>query len=316
MSEQKKNGHLIMLVVTLIFGLNIPLSKSLLPAAMSPEGLTISRFAFGAVAFWMASIFTKKERVPLKDHLFFLVGACCGVIFNQGLFLVGLSHTSPIDASIIITAGPLFAMIFAALILKEPITLMKAGGVLVGASGAILLVYSGSHTVATQSSVVGNLMIAGSSMIYAFYLVISRPVVARYSAVTMMKWMFLYASVMVVPFFYPHILEAPVVQTPTLKPVLQMIYTLFGATFVTYLLLAMAQQRIRPTTISMYNNLQPLIASFVAIMVGMDHFSMLKLLAGALIFSGVYLVTQSKSKADIENAKVKAAIKLVEKQEI
>ena len=299
MSEQKKNGHLIMLVVTLIFGLNIPLSKSLLPAAMSPEGLTISRFAFGAVAFWMASIFTKKERVPLKDHLFFLVGACCGVIFNQGLFLVGLSHTSPIDASIIITAGPLFAMIFAALILKEPITLMKAGGVLVGASGAILLVYSGSHTVATQSSVAGNLMIAGSSMIYAFYLVISRPVVARYSAVTMMKWMFLFAAVAAVAIYYRPLAG---VDYAALAPRTWagIGYVVVCSTFLSYFMVPVGQRYLRPTVVSMYNYVQPLVAVLFTVAVGLDTFGFTKGVAALCVFAGVWLVTKSKSRAQLD----------------
>jgi drug/metabolite transporter (DMT)-like permease len=294
-----------MLVVTIIFGLNIPLSKSLLPVTISPEGLTLSRIFFAAVAFWIASLFVKYEHVPLKDHGFLLVGAFCGVMFNQGLFIIGLNQTSPIDASIIITVGPLFAMIFAALILKEPITLMKVGGVLVGGCGAILLVYSGHNNISAQSSLTGNLMIMTSSMIYAFYLVITKPLTTRYSPITMMKWMFLYGAILLTPLFYHHILESKLIHEPEIKPVLQMIYTLFGATFITYLLLTMAQKRLRPTTISMYNNLQPLIASFAAIVVGMDHFSVVKLLAGMLIFSGVYLVTQSKSKADLEAALVK-----------
>ena len=111
-----------------------------------------------------------------------------------------------------------------------------------------------------------------------------------------MKWMFLYASVFVTPFYLPKVLSAPVYLHPDNTAILQMIYTLFLATFLTYLLIPMAQQRIRPTTISMYNNFQPLIASFVAISVGMDHFSLLKVVSATLIFCGVYLVTRSKAR--------------------
>lgn len=308
MSKEKKAGHLIMLVVTIIFGLNIPLSKSLLPQSISPEGLTLSRILFAAAAFWIASLFTAREKVPFKDHGFMLVGALCGVTFNQGLFVIGLNSTSPIDASIIITSGPLFAMIIAALILKEPITFLKVAGVLVGASGAILLVYSGRNGVQAHSgSLTGNLMILASAAIYAFYLVITKPLTLRYSPVTLMKWMFLYSAILLTPLFLKNIQEAPVVLQPSLKPVMQMFYTLFGATFITYLLIPMAQKRIRPTTISMYNNLQPLIASIATILVGMDRFSIVKLLAGLLIFTGVYLVTQSKSKEDMESEKIKPA---------
>ena len=145
MVKHKKAGHLIMLAVTLIFGINIPLSKSLLHVWISPEGLTLSRIIFGALAFWTVSLFIQREKVPWKDHRFFFIGSLCGVVFNQGLFITGLNMTSPIDASIIITSGPLFAMIFAALLLKEPISVLKISGIFVGASGAILLVYTGQQ---------------------------------------------------------------------------------------------------------------------------------------------------------------------------
>lgn len=299
MAKDKRAGHILMWAVTLIFGINIPLSKSLLPVWISPEGLTLSRILFAACAFWIASLFIPREKVPIKDHRFFLIASLCGVSFNQGLFLLGLNMTSPIDASIIITCGPLFAMIFAAFLLKEPITFLKISGVLVGASGAILLVYNAHHaTTVHSSSLVGNLMVFGSSIIYAFYLVFSKPLTQRYSPITLMKWMFLYASLMVTPLYIGKVISAPVYLHPEVTPVLQMMYTLFMATFVTYLLIPMAQQRIRPTTISMYNNLQPLVASLVAISIGMDHFSVIKLISAILIFTGVFLVTRSKAKPE------------------
>jgi len=192
-------------------------------------------------------------------------------------------------------------MIFAAFLLKEPITMLKVSGVLVGASGAILLVYTGHHASTTHASnLAGNLMVFGSSVIYAFYLVFTKPLTLRYSPITMMKWMFLYASIFVAPFYYRQVLSAPVYIHPEMTAVLQMIYTLCFATFLAYLLIPMAQQRIRPTTISMYNNFQPLVASIVAVSIGMDHFSVIKGLSALLIFAGVYLVTRSKARAENE----------------
>ncbi len=299
MPKDRRAGHLIMFAVTLIFGINIPLSKSLLPVWISPEGLTLSRILFGTFAFWMASLFISPEKVSIREHRFFLIGALCGVVFNQGLFITGLNMTSPIDASIIITSGPLFAMLFASILLKEPITLLKISGVFVGACGAILLVFNGHHASnAPSSNLTGNLMVLGSAFLYAFYLVFTKPLTQRYSPITLMKWMFLYASIMVTPLYYQKLITAPVYLHPEKIAILQILYTLTMATFVAYLLIPMAQQRIRPTTISMYNNFQPLIAAFVAISFGMDHFSVVKILAALLIFCGVYLVTRSKARAE------------------
>lgn len=301
MPKDRRAGHLIMFAVTLIFGVNIPLSKSLLPVWISPEGLTLSRILFGTVAFWIASLFMTREKVSWKEHRFFFIGALCGVVFNQGLFITGLSLTSPIDASIIITSGPLFAMIFAALLLKEPITGLKIGGVLLGACGAILLVFNGHQASSAHSSnLTGNMMVLGSAFIYAFYLVFTKPLTLRYSPITLMKWMFLYATVLVTPFYFRQLLAAPVYHHPDTTALFQMLYTLFIATFLAYLLIPLAQQRIRPTTISMYNNFQPLIAALIAVAFGMDHLSLIKFFSAILIFCGVYLVTRSKARPENE----------------
>jgi len=302
--SQKQTGNVIMFFVASIFAINIPISKVLLSDYISPFGLTISRMLFAAIAFWIVSLFTKHEKIAKKDHLTILFGGLLGIAINQGLFIYGLEKTSPVDASIIITSGPLFAMIIAALILKEPITGKKLSGVLIGGIGAIFLVYSAHHgDIVQASSMKGNLSVVSSAFCYALYLVITRPLTERYSPITLMKWMFLYSTIVLLPFTYNDIIEAKVFHQPDALPYALLFYTLFGATFITYMLIPVAQRRIRPTTVSMYNNLQPLIASFIAIILGMDTFSVEKLISGALIFLGVYLVTISKSKKDIDAEK-------------
>ncbi|SHE46263.1 DMT family transporter [Dysgonomonas macrotermitis] len=299
--SQKQFGHITMFTVICFFAINIPISKYLLQSGyISAYGLTLARISFATVAFWIASVFIKKDKIERKDHLILFAGALLGIIFNQGLFIFGLSNTSPVDASIITTSSPLFAMIIAALVLKEPITTQKVSGVLLGGVGAIFLVYTGNHgDITTASSLKGNLSVVGSSLSYATYLVITKPLTSKYSSVTLMKWMFLYSLIMLMPLFYKDLAFAPLFQQSDFVPYILIGYTLLFATFIAYMLIPIAQQRIRATTISMYNNLQPLIASFIAIVLGQDHFSIEKAISAILIFSGVYLVTQSKSRADV-----------------
>ncbi|NDV96352.1 EamA/RhaT family transporter [Dysgonomonas sp. 521] len=301
--SQKQQGHLLMLVVMTIFGLNIPINKYFYASGLlTPMAMTLLRMGFAALAFWLVSIFLPKEKVEKKDMLVLIIGGLCGMLINQTLFAVGLSQTSSVDASIITTSGPLFAMILAALILKEPITSKKVGGVLIGGAGAIFLVYS-SNQVSTGgqgSALIGDISVLSAQLFYSFYLVITRPLSVKYSPITMMKWMFLVAALVDLPFAFRHVAEAPIFHQAHMMPYLLLSFTLVGATFITYMLIPLAQRRIRPTTISMYNNMQPLIASAVAISMGMDRFTIEKLIAGILIFSGVYLVTVSKSKADMD----------------
>jgi len=300
--SSKQQGHLIMLVVMLIFGLNIPINKDLFSSGlMTPAALITLRMTFGAVIFWLVSLFLPKEKVERKDLLVLLVGGFFGMLLNQGCFAFGLSKASPVDASIITTSSPLFALIIAAIILKEPITAKKAGGVFVGIIGAIFLVYS-SHasSVRQNPSLIGDLGVMAAQLFYSFYLVITRPLSTKYSPITMMKWMFLTAAVIALPLFYKDVMTVGIFHQNDIKPYLSLSFILIGATFITYMLIPFAQRRIRATTISMYNNVQPIVASTIAISVGQDKFTIEKLIAAILIFGGVYLVTTSKSRKDIE----------------
>ena len=300
MTKYKLQGHIIILIVNLIFALNVGVSKSLLPEHLSPMGLTVSRILFGCIAFWAASIFTKQEKVSGKDMFLLFICGICGLAINQGIFIAGLNITSPVDASILVTCTPLIVMVFAFFILKEPITWKKAGGVLLGASGAILLILSGEHGEQDRSSL-GNFLVICSGFSYSIYLVIAKPLTLKYSAVTMMKWMFLFSTIIITPFGYKDLITASAYQAPLQANVLLNVsYVLFGATFITYLLIPLALKRIRPTTMSMYNYVQPIIAALIAVYIGHEEITVAKILCSILIFVGVYLVTISKSRADIE----------------
>ena len=152
------------------------------------------------------------------------------------------------------------------------------------------------------SSLGGNLLITVSGFMYSIYLVVSKPLTLKYSSVTMMKWMFLFSTLITLPFAIESIWNTPAFHKEVFdgQELGAIFFVLFGATFVPYLLIPLALKRIRPTTVSMYNYIQPIVASFIAVFIGQDSFSVTKLVSAALVFSGVYLVTQSKSRADLE----------------
>lgn len=302
MNKEKLKGHILILITNILFAVNMPVSKYLLPTHVPPEALTIMRMAFACVMFWVVSLFTVKEKVPLKDLSMLFICALCGVGINQGLFIIGLNRTSPVDASIIATAVPIFVMILAAIILKEPITRKKSFGVFLGVSGGWILIFSSTRVAGSSSSLDGNLMLIVSGLMYAIYLVLSKPLTLRYSSVTMMKWMFLFTTLTLFPFTFRHVLDAPAFHRPEWDwtELSAIFYVLFGATFLPYLLIPMSLKRIRPTTVSMYNYVQPIIASLIAVLIGQDTFSWQKVVASLFVFTGVYLVTQSKSREDVE----------------
>ncbi|MDX9747290.1 MAG: DMT family transporter [Paludibacter sp.] len=299
MNNSKFTGHLSLFVANLIFGLNNPIASMLMPEVIHPMALTFLRFSGGLVLFWLASFFMKSEKVSSKDKFLLAVASFFALVLNQIPFFYGLSLTSPIDASIVVTMLPIATMLLSAIILREPITQLKVIGVLVGASGALLVVFSSHQVEGGQGNMLGNLIVFLAVISFGLYLTLFKNLISRYHPVTVMKWMFLFATVFGLPFCYKAVAATDVTLFSS-TDWLSIGFVVVFATFFGYLLIPIGQKTLRPTTLSMYNYMQPVVASLVAIVWGIDKFGYQQALAGLLVFAGVYIVTQSKSRAQLE----------------
>lgn len=299
-------GHAAMLTANATWGLMSPLAKIVMAGGIvTPLVLTDLRI-FGAMAlFWIISFFQKPEHVHHKDMAKLLAASLLAIVFNQGCFIFGVGLTSPADASIITTSMPLWAMMLAAVFLKEPITGKKVLGIAAGAGGALLLILGSSQTggaaEARSSSVAGDLLVVTAQLSYALYFVLFKDFVARYSLVTIMKWMFTYSFICLLPFSAGDLLQTQWAAL-SLGEVASLAFIVVCATYLCYSLIVVGQKALRPTVAGMYNYVQPVVACLVAVAWGMDSFNLAKLAAVALIFGGVYLVTASRSRADMEQA--------------
>lgn len=304
MNLMKLKGHSSMLGANVMWGLMSPVAKFVMVGgAVTPLVVTDLRITGAMVLFWIASFFQKPERVAPKDLLKLLGASLLAIVFNQGCFIFGVGLTSPVDASIITTSMPLLAMVLAAIYLKEPITGKKVLGIAVGATGALLLIL-GSHQV-SEAKAAGNHYIWGDLLVllaqfsYALYFVLFKNFVNKYSLITIMKWMFTYAFICALPFSYNDLLHTEWKSLQNTE-IGALVFIVVGSTFVSYVLIVIGQKNLRPTVAGMYNYVQPLVASIVAVCWGMDTFNFVKIISVALIFGGVYLVTNSRSKAEME----------------
>ena len=302
MNLMKLKGHSSMLGANVMWGLMSPVAKFVMVGgAVTPLVVTDLRITGAMVLFWIASFFQKPERVAPKDLLKLLGASLLAIVFNQGCFIFGVGLTSPVDASIITTSMPLLAMVLAAIYLKEPITGKKVLGIAVGATGALLLIL-GSHQV-SEAKAAGNHYIWGDLLVllaqfsYALYFVLFKNFVNKYSLITIMKWMFTYAFICALPFSYNDLLHTEWKSLQNTE-IGALVFIVVGSTFISYVLIVIGQKNLRPTVAGMYNYVQPLVASIVAVCWGMDTF--MKIISVALIFGGVYLVTNSRSKAEME----------------
>ena len=266
------------------------------------DGITMVSFrvAGACLLFWIASLFAPKEQVPWRDRLMFIGAALTGLLFNQCCFTIGLSITSPINASIVTTSMPIFAMILAALILREPITGKKALGVLMGCSGALILILSSAaHADARVGDIRGDLLCLFAQFSFALYLSLFNPLIKRYNVFTVNKYMFSWATLMLLPLSSYHVYGV-ISQPIPLLTWIEVGYVVVCGTFFCYILTMIGQRTLRPTVVSVYNYVQPIVAVAASLIMGISTMKLTHVLAVVLVFSGVWLVVKSKSRKDIE----------------
>lgn len=291
-------AHLSMLVAEAIWGLMAPIGKQAMTHGIDGLSMVSFRVLGGAILFWLTSLFTKHEHVPLRDILLLGLAGVFGLVCNQCLYTIGLSITSPINSSIVTTSMPIFAMLLAFIILKEPLTLQKVGGVLTGCCGAVILVLTSlSATNSKVGNIWGDLMCLGAQLSFALYLSLFSSLLRRYSVFTVNKWMFLWATFLIWPFSAHHVMA---IDWEHIAPATwwQTGYVVLFGTYVGYIFIMVGQHALRPTVVSIYNYVQPLVAVVVSVLLGISVFTPMQALAVLLVFSGVWLVVKSKSRKD------------------
>ena len=288
-------GHVLLFVAAAFFGGNAPMVKDLAEHGVSAVAVADFRSVGAAVAFWVASFFVKPEKKPVTWPIIgkFFVASMLSIVFNQVLFTVGISYTSPVNATIVATMLPIIAMIFSALIIKERITLPKVAGLVIGLAGALLLVL-GSGKGIGGGGLKGDLMCLTAQTCIGLYMVIFRGMIHRFSVFTLMKWMFLFSAIVVTIITWPHISAIDYASLP-LVAWAEILFIVFCGTFLSYVCFTYGQQVLTPTIVGMYNYVQPIVATILAVAIGVGRFGWREMLSRALVFGGVYIVNRAKN---------------------
>lgn len=284
-----------MLGANVMWGLMAPVAKMVMAAGIiGPLLMTDFRIAGAALMFWLYSFFCQDERVEPGDKLRLFGAALLGIVFNQGCYIFGVSRTAPGEAAVITTTMPLWVLLLSAVVLRESITGRKVTGIVMGACGAVILVLGNlGGSAAGGNNIVGDLLVLTAQLSYASYLTFYKNFIRKYSVVTLMKWMFTFAAVVVLPFSWGDIMSARWGELSGTE-IAGVAYVVAGATFVAYILVMIGQKNLRPAVVGMYNYVQPVVATTVGIIAGMDTITPLKIAAVAMIFWGVYLVSAAK----------------------
>ena len=294
--------HAALTTAGLIYGANYVIAKSIMPDYIAAFGLIVIRVACASILFWIFHrIFIKEKIKHTRDYRKFFFLAIFGVGVNMLAFFKGLELTSPVNASIIMTLVPVIVLIGAYFTTKEKITPLKLSGITLGATGAILLITSGDVSL-ENSRFLGDILIIINATFYGMYLVLVKPIMQRYHAVTVVKWIFILGLFMVTPFGFQDVLAVKWSAIP-FNIWFSILFVIFGTTFSTYLLTAWALQHVNSSVAGAYIYLQPVFATLIAYFFANETLNIEKLIFAALIFMGVYLVSKKSQSPVVSPSK-------------
>ena len=288
-------GHAAVMTANVIFGLGVPVTKYLLDQWVTPMTYMATRCIGAALIFWVISLFLPKEHVERKDLFVIMLGGLLGFVISQTLTAWALDFTTPVYFSLIATLTPVATMLMAALFLNEKITGMKTLGVVLAILGAALMVFVGWVGGAGRNDLLGIFLAILSVLTWVVYLLITRKVSQKYTAVTQMKWIFLVSTIAVLPFSWR---EFPATALyggqADWAGIAAMAFIVVFATVLGYFMIPFAMQYLKATTVSIYTNIQPVVASLVAIAIGQDLMTWDKPVAAVLVLLGAWLVTRER----------------------
>lgn len=294
-------AHLVLLFVGVCYAVNYIVAKGIMPEYVGPSGFIFYRVFGATILFWIVHRFTSREKIRREDYPRFIQCAILGVALNQLLFFNGLNLTSPVNASVIMTSNPVLVLLASALILKEAITATRAIGIALGLIGALTLIIMPvllglSDIEWKEGDPVGDVMVLINAISYGLYLISVKPLLQKYEAMTVIKWIFTFGCVLVFPFGYDQALEVDWVNMP-LDIMLGIGFVIFFVSFLVYFFNVFAMKTVSPSVVSAYIYLQPVLAGTLSIMLGMEELHWIKVVAAILIFTGVYLVSIRKKAA-------------------
>lgn len=290
-------------IVNAFYGANHIIAKGVMPNYLTPNVFILLRIVGATVLFWIIKLFMVKEKVERKDLGRLAVCAIFGVAANQLFFFNGLNLSSSINAGIIMTINPILVVILSFFILKEKITWLKSVGILIGATGAILLTLTAGT--GSGDSLLGDLFLFINAASYAIYLVLVKPLMKKYKPFTVITYIFSFGLLYVL--LYPPTLmdlaETNFSQIP-FDVVMKILYVIIGVTFLAYLLTVYGLKFLSPSVSSSYIYLQPVLVMIFTFLFGMwglsedytDTITMEKIGYMFVIFLGVFLTSSASFK--------------------
>ena len=300
MESGKIKGHIALIGANTIWGLYAPLCKNLINTqAIPPLALAGIKTTGAALLFWIFSLLMpasiiKKESIDRGDWLKLILASLMIIAANQITITLGLQYASPVDGTVLCSITPFFTLTLALIFFRQKIGLWPGIGTLIGFAGMLVFVFGGdtNSEMHVSNPVLGDILFILSQLCGAIYLVFSGDILAKYSSFTLMKWMFLISAILMSPITVEGITQ---VNWSILDGAMwaELGYIIVFATFAAFLLLPIGQKHVSPTSVAMYNYIQPVVTMVFALLMGIAVLTGSTILATLLILAGVYLVNKN-----------------------
>lgn len=284
-------------IATIIYGVNYTIAKDVMPTYVKPYAFILLRVSGATLIFWFLSLFIKSQKIEKQDYKKIALASFFGIALNMLSFFKGLSLTTPISASVMMVTSPIMVLLFSFLLLKSKIIPRQILGIGIGLIGAILLIVYGNTSNENASNVaLGNFLVFINATSYGLYLVLVKNLISKYNPLIFIKWLYLFGLIFIIPFGLSEMGDINWITMPT-TIYLKIGFVILFTTCITYLFNLYGLSKLKPTTVSVFIYLQPVIASIYALIVGSDSLNIIKISATLIIFFGVYLVTKQTKKS-------------------
>lgn len=295
-------GNICMLVAALFWGLNVPVTKVLIPEWMTGDGISAVRLVGGCILFWIVSLFLKNQKIDKGDWLKIVLGGTVGLFGFIYLFVNSLKYGNPIDISIIMTLPPMFVILIGIIFMHERPSVIEYIGVIVSFAGAFVVIADGASGHVGSDNMLGDLMAVASTLCYAFYLVILQKPTAKYKPTMLLRWVFLFAAIPGL-LLIPGMQHEPIVHTTEVVPWLEIAFILLCPTFIAYFLVQPAIKDIGSELVSIYQYLIPVFATIASVLMGIDHLRTMQVVAMGVIIIGMVLTNVGKKRRKVSVTK-------------
>ncbi len=294
----RTSAHLALLGTNIFFAINYTAIKYLIGNGfVKPFGLNFIRISVTAILLWVVYLFKPvKIAIDKTDLPRFALCALTGIAINQLLFVKGLSLTYSIHATLLMLATPILITFFAAWILKERLTKRKMVGLLLGVSGAIVLITARDQGSTANDVLWGDLLILVNAVSYTAYFILVKPLMKKYEPLLVIRMIFSIGVFLVAPFCWNEFIDTAW-QTFTFHSWTILAIVVIAGTFLAYIFNAFGLKVLGASTAGAYIYSQPVFATVIAIVFLGESLDWYKLIAAVLIFAGVYLVNKTSADA-------------------